>query len=83
MNEINGLATSLSTYGLYTIIAVLCIAVVYLFRQVNDLHRQIQGILTEQSKTSAELTTRVVLALEQSTKAIERIDGYFLDGRKS
>ena len=65
MNEINSLATSLSTYGVYSIVGVLCVCVVYLFKQVNMLHQQIQQLLTD-------LATKTTIALEKSNETIEK-----------
>ena len=82
MDQVAPLAGALSSYGLYAIVAVLVVAVVYLFRQVNQLHAQIQQILIDTAKTATDMTTKVTIALEQSTKTIERIEAYFLRNKE-
>lgn len=78
MQEIQPLAAAIGTYGLYTIIACLVVAVVYLFKKINDLHKEIQNILQQQLKDQADVLTKCTRALEDSSKALENIQNFVL-----
>ena len=74
MNEVTTLASSISEYGLYTIIAALVVAVVYLYKQIHELNRDMRTNLQTYLKEQSELTACCTIALENSTKAVERIE---------
>ena len=78
MQEVTTLASSLSAYGLYTIVALLVVAVVYLYKKVNDLQREVKSILQDQLKDQVELNARCTRALEDCTKALEKIETLFV-----
>lgn len=58
------LAQTLSDYGLWGIVAVLCVVVTYLFRELQSLQREIRTI---QSETQRE-TLRVLAAAEATMR---------------
>ena len=45
MEAIQPVAQSISTYGLYAIIAILCVVVVYLYKEVGDLEKEVRATL--------------------------------------
>ena len=50
MEAIQPVAQSISTYGLYAIIAILCVVAVYLYRQGNEIEKEIHKILKERAE---------------------------------
>ena len=74
MSEVSTLAAGLSTYGIYTIIAVLIFAIMYLFKAVKALHVEMQQILLESVKEQAVLTAKCTQALEANTRAFEKLE---------
>ncbi len=78
MQEIQPLAAAIGTYGLYTIIACLIVAVVYLFKKINDLNKELQTILQQQIKDQADVLAKCTRALEDSSKALENIQNFVL-----
>ena len=74
MQEVNTLAAGLSTYGIYTVIACLIIAITYLFKTVKHLHHDIQNILINCVKEQAELTVKCTKAFEENSRALERLE---------
>lgn len=74
MQEVNTLAAGLSTYGIYTVIACLIIAITYLFKTVKHLHHDIQTILITCVKEQAELTAKCTKAFEENARAFERLE---------
>lgn len=74
MSEVATVAGSLSDYGLYSIIALLVLAVVSLYKQIHTLNADMRLNLLNFLKEQSELTVRCTVALENSTKAVERIE---------
>lgn len=74
MQEINTLASGLNSYGIYTIIACLIVAITYLFKTVKHLHHDIQTILITCVKEQAELTAKCTKAFEENARAFERLE---------
>jgi len=76
MEAIEPVAQSISTYGLYAIIAILCVVVVYLYKRVGDLEKEVRTTLdakaTENANHAAELArsqTQMLEVLKDNTKA--------------
>lgn len=76
MEAIEPVAQSISTYGLYAIIAILCVVVVYLYKKVGDLEKEVRATLDAKAKEStehaAELAksqTQMLEVLKDNTKA--------------
>lgn len=76
MEAIEPVAQSISTYGLYAIIAILCIVVVYLYKRVGDLEKEIRTMLSakaaENSNQAAEMartSTQMLEVLKDNTAA--------------
>lgn len=71
MTDIVSGAGSLSTYGLYFIVAVLAAVVVFLYKRVSDLEKE----LRENLKTNADVTSRAAAEtaklLAETTEALK------------
>ena len=74
MEPVGTLAGALSSYGLYGIIAILALAITYLWRQVENLNSQIKSILSDQNKMQLDLNTKLAVALEANTKILEKVE---------
>ena len=75
MDAIQPVAQSISTYGLYAIIAILCVVVVYLFKKTGELEKEVRSMLdakaedrekhaTENANHAAELARSQAQMLE-------------------
>ena len=72
MEAIQPVAQSLSAYGLYAIIAILCVVVVYLYKRVGDLEKEIRGLLAAKATDAAEMaksSAQMVEVLKDNTTA--------------
>lgn len=72
MEAIEPVAQSISTYGLYAIIAILCIVVVYLFKKTGELEKEIRSLLAAKAADAAELAkaqTQMLEVLKDNTAA--------------
>lgn len=72
METIEPVAHSISTYGLYAIIAILCFVVVYLYKRVGDLEKEIRNLLATKAADAAEMAkanTQMIEVLKDNTAA--------------
>lgn len=72
MEAIEPVAQSISTYGLYAIIAILCFVVVYLYKRVGDLEKEIRTLLAAKATDAAEIaktSTQMMEVLKDNTAA--------------
>lgn len=72
MDAIEPVAQSISTYGLYAIIAILCFVVVYLYKRIGDLEKEIRSLLATKATDAAELAkaqTQMLEVLKDNTAA--------------
>lgn len=72
METIEPVAHSISTYGLYAIIAILCFVVVYLYKRVGDLEKEIRNLLAAKATDAAEMAkanTQMIEVLKDNTAA--------------
>ncbi len=72
MEAIEPVAQSISTYGLYAIIAILCFVVVYLYKRIGDLEKEIRSLLATKATDAAELAkaqTQMLEVLKDNTAA--------------
>ncbi len=72
MEAIEPVAQSISTYGLYAIIAILCVVVVYLFKKTGDLEKEIRNLLAAKAADAAEMAkanTQMIEVLKDNTAA--------------
>lgn len=72
MEAIEPIAQSISTYGLYAIIAILCVVVVYLFKKTGDLEKEIRTLLAAKANDAAEMakmSTQMLEVLKDNTTA--------------
>jgi len=72
MEAIEPVAQSISTYGLYAIIAILCIVVVYLFKKTGDLEKEIRTLLAAKATDAAEMAkanAQMIEVLKDNTAA--------------
>ncbi len=72
METIEPVAHSISTYGLYAIIAILCFVVVYLYKRVGDLEKEIRNLLAAKAADAAEMAkanTQMIEVLKDNTAA--------------
>ncbi|MBQ9243532.1 MAG: hypothetical protein IJ165_10000 [Proteobacteria bacterium] len=71
METVAPLAQSISTYGLYAIIAVLCVVVVYLFRRLNALEREMRDTIRSHADDGKAYAAEVARLLSQTTDALK------------
>ncbi len=71
MNEISQGAQALSTYGLYTIVAVLAIIVVYLYKRVSDLEKELRNTIVSNSSEITKNAVETARLLEQTNDALK------------
>ena len=57
MEAIQPVAQSISTYGLYAIIAILCVVVVYLYKRIGDLEKEVRSMLDAKAEERAKHAT--------------------------
>ncbi len=72
MEAIEPVAQSISTYGLYAIIAILCVVVVYLFKKTGDLEKEIRTLLAAKATDAAEMAkanAQMIEVLKDNTAA--------------
>lgn len=72
METIEPVAHSISTYGLYAIIAILCFVVVYLYKRVGDLEKEIRNLLASKAADAAEMAkanAQMIEVLKDNTAA--------------
>lgn len=69
MQEISEGAQALSTYGLYTIVAVLSVVVVFLYKRVSDLEKELRTTLSQAAAENSKLLAQTTEALKDNTKA--------------
>lgn len=72
MEAVEPVAQSISTYGLYSIIAILCFVVVYLYKRICDLEKEIRSLLATRATDAAELAkaqTQMLEVLKDNTAA--------------
>ncbi|MBQ9243012.1 MAG: hypothetical protein IJ165_07270 [Proteobacteria bacterium] len=72
METIEPVAHSISTYGLYAIIAILCFVVVYLYKRVGDLEKEIRNLLAAKAADAAEMAkanAQMIEVLKDNTAA--------------
>ena len=72
MEAIEPVAQSISTYGLYAIIAILCVVVVYLFKKTGDLEKEIRNLLAAKAADAAEMAkanAQMIEVLKDNTAA--------------
>lgn len=69
MQEISEGAQALSTYGLYTIVAVLAVVVVFLYKRVVDLEKELRTTLSSTASETSKLLAQTNEALKDNTKA--------------
>ena len=71
MEAVQPLAQSISTYGLYAIIAILCIVVVYLFKKVSLLEREVRATLDEKAKENASHAVELAKSQAQMLEVLK------------
>ena len=71
-------AAMLSQYGLYAIVAMLCLVTVHLYKKHGDLEAEMRTILTANAKDTAKLLVEATEAIKQSNMAIREINGVVL-----
>ena len=72
MEAIEPVAQSISTYGLYGIIGILCVVVMYLFKKTGDLEKEIRSLLASKANDAAEMakmSTQMLEVLKDNTTA--------------
>ena len=72
MEAIEPVAQSISTYGLYAIIAILCVVVVYLYKRIGDLEKEIRTLLASKATDAAEMAkanAQMIEVLKDNTAA--------------
>ena len=72
METIEPVAHSISTYGLYAIIAILCFVVVYLYKRVGDLEKEIRNLLAAKAADAGEMAkanAQMIEVLKDNTAA--------------
>ena len=72
VEAIEPVAQSISTYGLYAIIAILCVVVVYLFKKTGDLEKEIRTLLAAKATDAAEMAkanAQMIEVLKDNTAA--------------
>ncbi len=73
MAEIATTASAISEFGLYAIIAVLCGAVVYLFKRTTELSDKISQIHETNARTYADCTVNVTKALVENNVILREL----------
>lgn len=71
MEAIEPVAQTISTYGLYAIIAILCIVVVYLYKKVGDLEKELRAMLTAKATENASQAAEIARLLSQNTEVLK------------
>lgn len=71
MDTVAPLAQSISTYGLYAIIAVLCVVVVYLFRRQNALEKEMRDTIRSNAEEGKSYASEVARLMSQTTDALK------------
>lgn len=71
MEAVQPVAQSISTYGLYAIIAILCVVAVYLYRQGNEIEKEIHKILKERAEESNKALIETTHVISQNTEAFK------------
>lgn len=74
MTEVATLAGAFASYGIYAITALLVVAVCYLFKEINHCNKSIQDVLREKNNDYKELLLKTTIAIENSTKVVERVE---------
>lgn len=69
METITPVAQSLSTYGLYAIVAILAIVVVYLYKRVSDLEKELRTTIQTNASESSKLIIQTTEALKDNARA--------------
>lgn len=84
MNSIgmtNDLAATFGTYGIYTLIACLVVAIIYLYRRTNELSDRMNEQIALYAKQSAEIAAKTTEALKESSEVIRQIKEMLMDRR--
>ena len=75
MEAVTPMAEALSTYGLYAIVAVLAVVVVFLYKRVADLEKElrttIQANANESSKQLTQNASETAKLLAQTTEVLK------------
>lgn len=73
MEPVTTLATTLSTTGLWAIIAILCVAVMYLFKEIGSLNKEMRQLQTTFYNKLEDTTERVTKAMDDNSKALSEL----------
>lgn len=90
MEAITPMAQSISTYGLYAIVAILSVVVVYLFKQQMALEKELRTtvkqnadettkLLTQNASEQAKLLSQTTDALKANTQAFQEFQNTLQD----
>lgn len=82
METVAPLAGTISTYGLYAIVAVLIIAVVYLFKQQNALEKEVREMLQTTINQNNQVLSENSRVIGEASKLIEAQGELIKDRRK-
>ena len=69
MTEITEGAQTLSTFGLYAIVAVLASVVIFLYKRVADLEKELRTTLAQTASESSKMLAQTTEALKDNTTA--------------
>lgn len=73
MEAIPTLATTLSSAGLWTIVAILVVAVMYLFKETSKLNSEMRSLQTTFYNKLETTTERVTKAMDDNSKALSEL----------
>lgn len=71
MEAVTPMAQAISTYGLYAIVAVLAVVVVFLYKRVAELEKELRCVIQQNAKESSEKASENATLLAQTTEALK------------
>lgn len=72
METVAPLAGTLSNYGLYAIVALLVVAVVYLFKRQSALEKEIRDLLTSTINENSRVIGEATKIIEAQSEVLNR-----------
>lgn len=72
MSEVETGATLISSYGLYTIISALCVVIVYLYKRIADLERDMRTTMANHMNENTKLLVLASDAIKTSSETLDK-----------
>lgn len=71
----------LSTFGLYTVITVLCLVIIYLYKRISDLERELRASMTRHLEDTTRLLAMASDAIAHSNETMSKFGESLADLR--